>query len=212
MANVEYIPGLAQVFDSWSGNVAVTIGATTVTVTPTKGSCASVWVELVEQCRLTHGGNWNGWVDSDKHVVIQHSSSFTITASGSTQTRLNLSASYSGVRARGVGPHVGGFYPLGFGFTGFDRMESDGAAAADGSGATPLIWKSNKATATFLDTWANIYDWHDDLVPSGDILEVDVWMGGREFGRYVVDDARTNRLSSVVDYVELGVELSGVAS
>lgn len=212
MAIVEHIPGLAEVFGSWSGNVAVTIGATAVTISPNDDSCASVWVRLVEQCALTHGGSWYGWVDSDKRLVIETAASFTITASGSTQTRLNLAASFSGTRARGVGAHVGGFYPLGFGFTGFDRMESDGAAAADGSGATPLIWKSNRATATFLDTWANVYDWNAELVPSGDLLSVDVWMGGREFGRFVVDDARTSRLSKVVDYVELAVELSGVAS
>jgi hypothetical protein len=159
MAVLVHEPGFSIVESSWSGSVVVTIGGTDVTVTGETDSPASIWIRLVEQCTLTHGGSWIGWSEHGV-LYIQSSLSFTLTSSGSVQTR--------------------------------------------------LIWSDGTAGATIMDTWANIYDWQDDFIGGAALITVDLWMGGRGFGRYIIENATTKRISSLIDYAELDCSLRGV--
>ena len=55
MANVLYNPGFSQVYGNYGGSVSVTIGATSATITPTRASAASIWMDLVALATVTHG-------------------------------------------------------------------------------------------------------------------------------------------------------------
>ncbi len=206
------IPGFAKVSSGWTGVVSVTIGAAVATVTPDVDSPASVWLALLKECRLVHGGVWNGWVDTSGILTIQHSVSFTLASSLSTKSRCTLATSATGTTVTGTGPHQYGFYPLAINFTGHDRAKEDGVSAADGSGATPLIWGSGKGDLEILDTWVNNYNLHESLMDSTELFTMDFWMGGRGFGRYIVESAIMTKPGILADYAMLKVGLAGVAS
>ena len=210
MAVVEHAPGWAEVTNRWTGSVSATIGATSATITPTVDSAASVWIALVEKCKLIHGGTWEGWATDAARLEISHTASFTLTASGNTQTRLNLAASASGTLISSIGPHERGYYPTGLGFEGYNLRKQGGAAAADGSGAVPLIWDPGQATLQVFDTWAFNYDLLSELNAIGDLYKMDIWIGGRGLGRYVVESARMLRASKLNDYTTLTVTATGV--
>ena len=211
MAVVDHTPGFSQVTDSgWTGNVTVTIGAVSATITPSNDSAASVWIALVNKCELLHGGSWEGWSTSASKLVIAHSSSFTITATGTTQTRLGLAASTTGTEVAGTSAHFRGTYPIGLSFEGYNKIKEDGVAAADGSGATPLIWKTGGASIQVFDTWQNNYDTQGTIMAAGDIFTGDIWMGGRSFGRYFFDSVRLSKKGKMVDHTVLNIQCSGI--
>jgi hypothetical protein len=211
MALLENIPGLARVITAWTGNVSVTIGATSATISPGVGSAASVWSDLLAKCRLIHGGTWSGWADASGILQIHHSINFTLTSTLLTKSRLNLSASASGTTVSGAGAHLRGYYPMSLGFTGYDIRKDDGAAAADGSGATPLIWGSGTASVEVLDTWANNYALQEALMEGPDVLMVDIWMGGRRFGRFAIEDVGMKRAGILTGYTTLSLDMIGVS-
>ena len=211
MAIVDHTPGFAEVADNWTGSVTVTIGAVSATVTPTRGSAASVWIDLIKKCELLHGGDWYGWSTSASKLVIAHDVSFTLTASGSTQSNLGIPASASGTEVVGTSPHIRGTYPMTLKFSGFQEVKRDGGQASDGEGSTPLIWNTGDAQIQILDTWANCYAINADVMGSGDLFLMDLWIGGRTYGRYIVTGASMSRVSATVDYTQISLQCSGVA-
>ena len=100
---------------------------------------------------------------------------------------------------------------MSLGFTGFDIQKDDGAAAADGSGATPLIWGSGTASVEVLDTWANNYALQETLMEGPDVLMVDIWMGGRRFGRFAVEGVGMKRAGILTGYTTLSLDMIGVS-
>lgn len=210
MASADHIPGFAQCASLWTGNVTVTIGAVDATITGSFDSAASIWLALVKKCKLLHGGTWEGWADASGVLQLRHTSTFTMTSSSNTQTRLNLSASASGTQVSGAGAHEGGHYPMSLGMSGFGLQKADGNSTADGSLATPLIWGSASAQVEILDTWANVYAIHQSVMASGDLYTADFWMGGRDFGRFVVESSSTARDGPTTAYTRLNMGLKGV--
>ena len=211
MANVLYNPGFSQVYGNYGGSVSVPIGATSATITPTRASAASIWMDLVALATVTHGAQFEGFVNDSGALVIQTTGdSFTLTASANTQTRLNLAASATGTSITGSGAHQGGLYPTGFKFSGFYLSKGKTKGSAAGDGANPLVWGTDNGTVEILDTYENIWNYHETVYPSGDLYVADIWMGGRSFGRYQITNASMQRPGWKPDPAILRVTAQGV--
>ncbi len=61
MALVEFNPGTAQAVAGYTGNVSITIGATSATITPGRDSAASIWAALVDLATVTTCETVQGW-------------------------------------------------------------------------------------------------------------------------------------------------------
>ena len=90
---------LAEVVSGWTGSVVITGTAATRTVTPDgRTSAAEIWETLVRELARAQGQSAYGWADSSLKLHLQSGAgSFTLTASGTTQSRLKLTGTYSGV-------------------------------------------------------------------------------------------------------------------
>lgn len=213
MAVLVHNPGFSQVFGNYGGSVSVTIGATSATITPgdERASAASIWMDLVALATITHGSQFTGFVNDSGVLVIQAGVTFTLTASGNTQTRLGIAASASGTEVTGTGVHLGGLYPVALKLRGFYLSKKSVKSSAAGDGANSLIWGSDKGRADILDTYENVWNYMETLYPSGDIFVTDIWMGGRSFGRYQVTSAQMGRPGVKPDPATLRISLAGVS-
>jgi len=213
MSLLVHNPGFSQVFGNYGGSVSITIGGDVATVTPgdTRASAASIWMELVSLATITHETPFTGFVNDSGVLVMKAGVSFTLAASGNTQTRLGVDASASGTEVTGTGVHLGGLYPAGLKFKGFYLNKSTIKASAAGDGSNPLIWGTASGSVDILDTYENVWNFHETVYPSGDIFVADLWMGGRSFGRYQVTKARMVHPGRKPDPATLRLSLSGVS-
>lgn len=213
MASNPYIAGFSKVLGGWTGLVATTIGVTTASITPTgRESAISVWNALIKKSRLTHGGTWNGWVDSDGKLYIESSLSFDLTHTNLTRSRLGFASDSTSITSiTAPSAHSEGYYPKWVSFDGMDRIGDSARPVNGATGSIPLTQVHTSPNLEIMDTYSNIYTWQTVFAPSGYPPVFDLHLGGRELGRYLIEDARLFRPFKTMDYASLDLKIRGNA-
>lgn len=104
--------GLCKVLTGFTGSLSVTVGGTTVAITPEEPTSAVELAFRVDQVLAALGAGPYGLQISTAGVFTWSAvSSFTLAASGVILTRLNLAASASGTVVSSLGAHQDGFFP-----------------------------------------------------------------------------------------------------
>jgi len=208
-----YNAGFSKVLGGWTGLVATTIGGTSASITPTgRESAVSVWNALLKKSRLTHGGTWTGWVDADGKLYMQSSLTFNLTHTDLTRTRLGLASDSTGIVAiTAPSAHSEGYYPQWISFNGTDRIGDSAKPVNGATGGIPLTQIHTSPNLEIMDTYSNIYTWQTVFAPSGYPPVFDLHLGGRELGRYLIEDARLFRQFRTMDYASLELKIRGNA-
>ena len=95
---------LSRLEAGWTGSITVTndTSGLSLTVTPDeRTSAASAWESLVLALTSTQGAPAMGWIDTALKLVVETplaAPTFTLTATGTTKTRLALTGTYAAVR------------------------------------------------------------------------------------------------------------------
>ena len=93
---------LSRLEAGWTGTIVLTNSATsaTWTVTPeVRTSAAEIWQEVVFRLTWLLGSAAYGWADSSLVMHLSTGANFVLVASGTTQSRLKLTGTYSAVQA-----------------------------------------------------------------------------------------------------------------
>jgi len=200
---LERLPIGLQVQTGWTGSVTATIGGTTVTVDPSAfngghNSAKSVLDRLARDGLATFGGTWEAWVEaSSAKAKVQHSATFTLAATGNTQTRLAISASASAAEHTGSQLTAGTYVDFddGLEYQGHDRATSRGPSTASlaqsgfTGGGIGGAWSSVSVNMRvfcrqFATAW-NIME----AVMSSSPFRFDLGYGTRTLGRFRVESA-----------------------
>ena len=214
MAN-PFTAGFSKVQAAWTGAIAVSVGATTVTVTPSgfsgsgRTSAAVVVVELVNQARDIIGGTWSVYADTSGHMNIESSNSFSLVASSNTATRTGYGTHSAAYSQRTASAHPDGTYPLGLQFDAIGLSKQGGTHVLDGSGAPSTIWVSDNSTATIFDTWANTHTFASTFYPEGALVCFDIWIADHVLGRYKITGTSMSPPGMSLAYWHLDLTLQG---
>tara|TARA_R100001510_G_scaffold14607_1_gene11926 strand:+ start:12359 stop:13006 length:648 start_codon:yes stop_codon:yes gene_type:complete len=112
MATDDRSIGFCKVLTGFTGSLTVTVGASTVAITPEEPTSALELAYRIDQVLSALGANPLGLKISAEGVIAWSASSvFTLAASGNLATRINLAASATGSTVSTLGPHADGFYP-----------------------------------------------------------------------------------------------------
>ena len=186
--------GLALVDSGWTGDVQVSRGATTETITPpTRTSAAALWAEVIRAAANKFGGTWQGWPDADDKLHITTTlPSFDLVCSGTTQTRLGFTSTYTGAASyTAASAHYEGQYPtrglrLSVGVA--SRRTRPPVASGDfgGSGAR----RGPTGTLVCYGTYSEIVTLESELT-GGETH--DAWIGGRVISRVRLGDVKRRR-------------------
>ena len=104
--------GFAKVLTGFTGSLSVTVGSSTVAITPTEPTSAVELAFRVDQTLAALGAGPYGLRISAAGVFEWSAvSSFTLAASGVIKTRMNLATTASGTSVTSAGAHADGFYP-----------------------------------------------------------------------------------------------------
>ena len=90
---------LSRVVSGWTGTITLTNAATSATYVltpPGRTSGASIWEDAAYRLQVLMGATAYGWADSSLQLHLA-SATFTLVATGTTQSRLKLTGTYSGV-------------------------------------------------------------------------------------------------------------------
>jgi len=203
---------LAEVVSGWTGSVQTTVGPTTVTVTPkTRDSVASVWERLMRASAGVFGGTWDGWPNGAGRLVITGPATFSLTSSGTTQTRLQTTGSYTGATeyTAAAAYHSGTFPTLGIQAELGVTERAGGGVSGSGDYATSGGAKAPTGRVTISSSYANIVALESALRPA----EVhDVWMGGRVISRFWIRSVRRARWGVGADQARLVLDAVVVTS
>ena len=203
---------LAEVVSGWTGSVQTVIGAVTVTVTPnTRDSAANVWQELVRESARVHGGSWDGWPDAAGKLYISGPSTFTLSSSGTTQTRLQTTGSYTGASeyTAAAAYHSGTFPTLGIQLDLGVMERTGGGVSGSGDYATSGGGRAPTGGVTISSTYANIVTLESSLRPA----EVhDVWVGGRVISRFWIRTVKRTQWGRGSDRARLVLDAMAVTS
>lgn len=203
-----------KVLTGWTGNVAVTQGGVTVTVDPTtfnsgSNSVASVLQRLARNCKSRFGEQWECWLESGGLVKIRTykeggsaATTFTVTATNNTQTRLGLAASTAATSFGDDGQMVTGTDKVAnenalydwsdIQFKTHDRETKNAKSLhLTGTGTirgAPSRWVSTQGNMIVLfTTWSKAWDAMDTILSTGSGgYKFDLQFGPRMLGRWLV--------------------------
>jgi len=194
MAGSPFTCGFVKVQGGWTGALALTVGSTTVTATPTsfagsgRTSAAEVVLRAVELAADSLGGTWTAFPSTDGRIHINSSLTFSLAISGNTATRTGLSNA-SSVSTTNGSTHPDGAYPLAVDYRGVPLQRSRGAHTVGGDAALPLTWASARQTIRIMETWANAHTFSAALFPEGALNCYDLWITDRILGRFKITGA-----------------------
>jgi hypothetical protein len=186
--------GLALVDSGWTGDVQITRGATTETITPQgRTSAAAIWSEVVRAAQNKFGGTWQGWPDSaGKLHIVTSLASFDLVCSGTTKTRLVFTGTYTGAAEyTAASAHHSAVYPaygmrLSIGVA--SRATRAPSANGDFGGSGARMGPSGSMVC--YGTYAEIVSLESAL-DGGETH--DAWIGGRVVGRVRLGEVKRNR-------------------
>lgn len=136
MAANPQLGGMALVSGGWTGALTLTVGVVSVVVSvPARTSPFEAMTIIARTGQRTHGGTWDWFVDIDGKINITSTLTFTLSATGTVQTRLGFTATYTGASSYiAASAHVDGVYPsLGLLLDGADGVARGGVALATGT-------------------------------------------------------------------------------
>lgn len=204
---------LSRVSSGWTGTLIVTGGGgLSITVTPdARTSPGRVWEQLVDALNIANQSATNvGWVDSSLFFHVT-STSFGLAASGTTQTRLNLSASYVGVTTVSSSSAVANLLaPKAIGENNQPAAYKSSTPAADGVLGGGI--RQQPAMGS-LDLYSTAY-LSNTLVLEGEVDDggtYDVFLNGRVLTRVRSQDLTRTRWGLRADKAVLGVGTTVVA-
>jgi len=198
--------GLALVDAGWTGSVTVTIGAVVATLTPTgRWSVAAAWAYVLQEATRLHGGTWSGYVDSaDKLFISGTAGNFTLAATGTTQTRLGLTGTYTGAGSYTADvAHYGAVTPsLGLRYDGGDTSIGGTAPGATGAFGFGGAWASEAGGLACYGTIAELVALESTLMAAN---VYDAWLDGRLVTRIHVGNVTRSRWGAHADRAMLTV-------
>lgn len=181
---------LGQVLSGWTGTLVVD---SSYTVTPRqRESAVSFMARVIEEVyvrSLAATGSaltLTMTVSSSGVITLAGSATFTLSATGTTQTRLGWTGTYTGASTyTAAGAYTGAYVPeLGLALDLAAPWQSEGVVASDGL----LAWSgSEEPTRAQLSLWTGYADSWDAEIQAG---EWDVWSGSRMLGRVFVERFR----------------------
>jgi hypothetical protein len=165
---------LAEVKAGYTGDVQVTVGATTATVTSRASeSPLSIMLRVQLECTVVHSPGWSFFVDSAGKINLQYPATFSLTATGTTEARLGLSGTISGSSEYVFGSAMAN--PLvpdrGAALDGANLALSDGGSISDGSNARAPWMTGTSRTLSIYDDAADLMA-HQALLDEGGIWDL----------------------------------------
>lgn len=214
MAN-PLVSGLAIVRSGWTGSISVTVGASTVTHTPTDPtSAAEVMVRLAQRASRAFGAAWEAFPTEAGVLTLSASAAFTLAASGTTAARTGFaSGPYASATERPAdGAHEDGIYPsVGLTYSGSHLVgQTRATAMATGAAATMPVRGDSAGTLIVHGAHAELVALQATL--EGGALTYDVWSGGRLEGRVRIGQARREARSQKPGMVQLAIDCREVTA
>ena len=196
--------GMARVSSGWaSGNVALTVGGTTVALPLDDITSAVAMALRVAEVLTALGLTVQPYATEAGVLAWSASSDFAWSAAGVIQSRLALSSSGSGTHVTATGAHYGGWYPAhGMSLEQPVIATVDGLPVADGSGATGAIPGGQRLRLEAHGDLSAIWALEDDL-GLGSLW--DLWAGGRWRGRLRVEEVERRRLGRAANHASLSL-------
>ena len=183
--------GMAKVLSGWSGSLSVTVGATTVAITPDLRTSAIILAREVARTALGLGVSTKAYATTSGVLTWEAASSISINASGLIRTRLNVDATTTGTTLVGAGVHADGFYPEhGMRIAAMPSTATVVPAAAAGAQTDIPNMAPTSLTAQVFGTLANLWT-YEDLFGGDQVW--DCWLVDRYFGRLRVDNVIRRR-------------------
>lgn len=177
---------LAPVSAGWTGSIAITVGAATVTVTPAlEQSAASIVLELLRLAALDLGGVWAVTAPAGV-LTITGQGTWDLTVSGTTATRLALTSASGVSSVTASGAYAGAVHPAGLSAGMPDVGVEVGRSAGSGAlAAAPVLSASSVSLSAYestADAWAleEVAGVHDLWDPDRQLLLARVWIMGWE--------------------------------
>lgn len=201
--------GLCKVLTGFTGSLSVTVGATTVPISPKEPTSAVELAFRVDQVLAALGAQPYGLRISETGVFTWSAvTSFTLAATGVIQTRLNVAASTTGQTVTGAGAHADGFYPGEGMLLRSPLLDTQRARAlSDGSGATMVQPMPAQTEILVHDTLANI--WSLEGTFSADQLW-DYTSASQYQGRLRVNAVKRRRLGRTAEHAELRLDAQSI--
>ena len=202
---------LGQVLSGWTGSLVI---ASAYTITPRRReSVVSFMARVVPEvyvASLAATGTaltLSLTISSTGVLALTGSAVFTITATGTTQTRTVWTGTYTGASTyTAAGAYTGAYVPEeGLALDLAAPWQSQGSAAADGL----LAWSGpEQSTRATLSLWTGYADAWDAELLAG---EWDVWAGTRMLGRVFVERFRRVPVSRLLRSGMMEVRGEGVS-
>lgn len=194
MAGPLNVMGMAKVLTGWTGTLSVTVGATTVAITPPMRTSAIILADRVVLIADALGVAVTTFATAAGVLTWSASATMSINATGVLRTRLNLAATTTGTDLAGVGAHTDGFYPEhGMEIATMPNTSTMVTPAASGSNPPIPNMAPQSLTIGVFGTLANLWTYEDAF--GGDHVW-DVWRAGRYWGRLRVNDVSRQPLGA----------------
>ena len=197
------VMGMAKVLGGWSGALSVTIGASTVAVTPGARTSAVILARAVAVTATSMGVTTQAYASSAGVLTWEALSSISINASGLIRTRLNLAGTTTGTTLTGAGAHTDGFYPEhGMQIRAIPQTTTTVPAAAAGAQTDVPNVAPQSLTIKAFGTLANLWTYEDAF--GGDQIW-DVWRFDGYWGRLRVDAVIRERFGASAEFGRLNM-------
>ena len=204
---------LAKVVSGWTGSIVITGTAATRTVTPDgRTSAVEIWETLVRELARAQGGSAYGWAGSGLTLHLQSGAgSFTLTASGTTQSRLQLTGTYSGVTTLATASAIDIVAPESTVAKAPPLKYLDQPPAGDGVLGVAPTQRSAPGSLTIADSTAysltNMVS-VEEALDDGDTY--DVFLNGRVYSRFRAGAVRRVRNGRKATFAMLNLKIDTV--
>lgn len=188
----EHLTAFFGVTTGWTGEVRLARAPfADLVVTPTgRNSCGSVWLALLRLAHATFAWEtfvFEGWLTSNVRLLLQSSTTFTISGTGTTWSRLGGVGSPAATDSIELTNRPDACL-LGEAMTirGSNGSWTGGISTAMGNGVNPIMNNGGTATLRVMEHLSDGFADESTYESEGDPNVIDVWTGGFEWGRYTI--------------------------
>lgn len=200
----------AEVLTGWTGSVAITVGATTTTVTPlTRESVASLFARLAHDVYVDSGLALTVKPIANDQLQVSAASTFDMAYDGNCGTRCDYPyGPYAGqtVYLSDQTVVTGRIPAYGVSVEGDDLGASTGRVLASGAYAVQGVADPAHASLIVFTTFADAWDFESAVVGL-----YDLWVDGRLIGRYHIDAWKRTRRGKLHNQVALTADAQAVS-
>lgn len=168
--------GLHEVLTGWTGTITITVGAVDAITTPRqRESAVSLMLRAFARATQIHGTGWTIEDDGSGAWDLSFTSTFSLTATLVTETRLAFGGLSGSSSYSSAGDFEGDYWPThGMAISGLEGAQTQGLVTASGSDAFSGMLTATPLTVTAWDTFAGSYNLVEDI--SG---VYDLWLSGQ---------------------------------